>query len=216
MASSPIPTSSSSDLGQDPVTSPMTNLPFLAQTPLTKTLQSLQTTLTSPSPELDYYTRFISSLALGGFFAGFYKGFTTRSVQFLAENAHRLPRTVAGWYFYHREKNYTSALAGFGKGVTRARQFGALAVGFSAVEHVSEKYIIKQESYLNTLLGWWTVSGAFVGIRRLGLQYAKYVFLFSTSAALLMGGIQDGYGAYYGMSMKYPSRERKDVSLWPV
>ncbi|KAF3925177.1 hypothetical protein ABW20_dc0102369 [Dactylellina cionopaga] len=30
----------------------------------------------------------------------------TSSLQFRAENAHRLPKTQKGWYFYHRSRNY--------------------------------------------------------------------------------------------------------------
>src|SRR5690348_16164592 len=50
--------------------------------------------------------------ALFGFLTGSYTGGQRSSLQYLAENAHRLPRTVQGWYFYHKRKNYRVMLGG--------------------------------------------------------------------------------------------------------
>ncbi|KAI8610499.1 hypothetical protein BC830DRAFT_1053676, partial [Chytriomyces sp. MP71] len=41
---------------------------------------------------------------LAGFCTGGFLRARMRSHQFLAENAHRLPRTEKGWYVYHRHK----------------------------------------------------------------------------------------------------------------
>ncbi|GAA5846789.1 hypothetical protein JCM5353_004675 [Sporobolomyces roseus] len=50
-----------------------------------------------------------------GFTSGIVSSSKLASKQFLAENAHRLPTTVQGWYFYQKTKNYRvlfSALKG--------------------------------------------------------------------------------------------------------
>jgi hypothetical protein len=39
-------------------------------------------------------------------------GFRFRGLQFLAENAHRAPRTKGEWYFYHKTKRYQMLAAG--------------------------------------------------------------------------------------------------------
>lgn len=63
------------------------------------------------------------------FLFGFCSGAITRSKlasrQFLAENAHRLPSTMPGWYFYQKTKNYR-VLLGAARG--GARTGGALAL----------------------------------------------------------------------------------------
>jgi len=39
-----------------------------------------------------------------GFVAGFYTAATRSGLVFMAENAHRRPNTVQGWYFYNKTK----------------------------------------------------------------------------------------------------------------
>lgn len=56
------------------------------------------TFLTSLSPTIP-----MTSLALG-FFSGFYMKSSKAGLVFMAENAHRRPETVQGWYFYNKTK----------------------------------------------------------------------------------------------------------------
>ena len=48
---------------------------------------------------------------------GSYIGGHASALQFLAENAHRLPRSEKGWYFYHKTKNYRTLLGAVKAGV---------------------------------------------------------------------------------------------------
>jgi len=41
-----------------------------------------------------------------GFLIGVRRGARLSSLRFLAENAHRAPRTLQGWYLYKKTKNY--------------------------------------------------------------------------------------------------------------
>jgi hypothetical protein len=50
--------------------------------------------------------------ASAGLALGFLRGARKSSLRFLAENAHRAPRTVEEWYFYHKTKNYRVLLGG--------------------------------------------------------------------------------------------------------
>ncbi|KAG7097268.1 hypothetical protein E1B28_004634 [Marasmius oreades] len=62
-----------------------------------------------------------------GLSIGFVRGARQTGLRFLAENAHRPPRTIKGWYFYNKTKNYRM-LYGGGKGAVRE---GSKLVGIS-------------------------------------------------------------------------------------
>jgi hypothetical protein len=47
---------------------------------------------------------------------GFIRGSREAGLQFLAENAHRQPTTVRGWYFYNKTKNYQMIWSGLKMG----------------------------------------------------------------------------------------------------
>ncbi|KAF9563707.1 hypothetical protein CPC08DRAFT_632407 [Agrocybe pediades] len=65
---------------------------------------------------------------------GIVNGGRTASMRFLAENAHRPPTTVQGWYFYKKTKNYRVMLGGL-KGAGRdASKMGAIALGYVTLE----------------------------------------------------------------------------------
>ncbi|KAF9046065.1 hypothetical protein BDZ89DRAFT_1007864 [Hymenopellis radicata] len=66
---------------------------------------------------------------------GFVRGSRAASLRFLAENAHRPPRTVQGWYFYQKTKNYRVAFAGL-KGAGKEGLRGiAVGCAWVTVEH---------------------------------------------------------------------------------
>ncbi|KAG0169533.1 hypothetical protein DFQ28_003610 [Apophysomyces sp. BC1034] len=69
-----------------------------------------------------------------GFAIGSYLGGRQSGLQYLAENAHRLPTTVQGWYFYHKTKNYRMMLGGVKRGARFATRTGALCLLYGALE----------------------------------------------------------------------------------
>ncbi|KAF8974604.1 hypothetical protein BDZ97DRAFT_1911772 [Flammula alnicola] len=72
-------------------------------------------------------TAFIVGTAIG-----ITRGGRTASLRFLAENAHRPPTTVQGWYFYKKTKNYKvmlGALKGAGAEATKLTALGLTYVG---------------------------------------------------------------------------------------
>lgn len=63
----------------------------------------------------------------------------TASLRFLAENAHRPPKTVQGWYFYKKTKNYRVMLGGLkGAGIEGSR-LGAIALCYVGIEAAVER-----------------------------------------------------------------------------
>lgn len=69
-----------------------------------------------------------------GFVSGLLSASQRSSLQFLAENAHRQPTTLQGWYFYNKTKNYRVALAAVRGGIRTAARMGGWTGGFVAMK----------------------------------------------------------------------------------
>ncbi|PWN18005.1 hypothetical protein BCV69DRAFT_301745 [Microstroma glucosiphilum] len=63
------------------------------------------------------------SLSLG-LASGLYTGASRAGLVFMAENAHRRPETVQGWYFYNKTKNYKVLLSGIKAGISTGVRLG--------------------------------------------------------------------------------------------
>lgn len=74
------------------------------------------------------------SALLAGTLIGAVRGSRKESLRFLAENAHRAPKTVQGWYFYNKTKNYKIILAGLREGGRDAARLGVTALGWVTIE----------------------------------------------------------------------------------
>ncbi len=55
------------------------------------------------------------------------------SLRFLAENAHRPPTTLQGWYFYNKTKNYRVLLAGFKGAGRESLRLGSMGCAWVAL-----------------------------------------------------------------------------------
>ncbi len=74
---------------------------------------------------------------LTGISIGLFRGSRTASLRFLAENAHRTPKTVRGWYLYNKSKNYRVLLGGLKAAGLDATKLGLTAAGWVALEEGS-------------------------------------------------------------------------------
>lgn len=72
--------------------------------------------------------------AFWGFSIGAFLGGQQSGLQYLAENAHKLPTTVQGWYFYHKTKNYRMMLGGVKRGLKFAGKTGGLCLLYGSLE----------------------------------------------------------------------------------
>lgn len=89
------------------------------------------------SIRLHVSTRYIvlpSMGALTGLFIGIVRGSRKESLRFLAENAHRPPTTLQGWYFYKKTKNYRMMLAALREGGARSIRLGAVGLAWAGLE----------------------------------------------------------------------------------
>lgn len=85
-----------------------------------------------------------------GFCLGSYLGGRQSGLQYLAENAHRLPTTVQGWYFYHKTKNYRMMLGGIKRGMLYGGRTGALCLMYGSVESALDR-IRGEDDILNSV-----------------------------------------------------------------
>jgi hypothetical protein len=86
---------------------------------------------------LEPKTRVFLISSMGGFWGfsmGAFLGAKHSGLQYLAENAHRLPTTVQGWYFYHKTKNYRMMLGGVKRGMRFAAKTGGMCFMYGAIE----------------------------------------------------------------------------------
>jgi hypothetical protein len=70
---------------------------------------------------------------------GLMRGGRAASLRFLAENAHRPPSTVQGWYFYNKTKNYKVILGGLKGAGVDASKLGLMGLGWVGIEEGMER-----------------------------------------------------------------------------
>ncbi|KAF9449895.1 hypothetical protein P691DRAFT_798747 [Macrolepiota fuliginosa MF-IS2] len=70
---------------------------------------------------------------------GIVRGGRLAGMQFLAENVHRPPTTVEGWYFYNKTKNYKVMLGGLKGAGLESMRLGLATVGWVATEEGVER-----------------------------------------------------------------------------
>lgn len=73
-----------------------------------------------------------------GMLSGFISAGKRAGVVFMAENAHRLPDTVQGWYFYSKTKNYRVILGAVKGGLKQGTRLGLWVTAFCLAERSSE------------------------------------------------------------------------------
>lgn len=69
-----------------------------------------------------------------GFFHGIAQGARVSSLRFLAENAHRLPRTKGTWYFFHKRKNNVLLRDGINAGAKTGLKYSSATCLFFGLE----------------------------------------------------------------------------------
>ncbi|KAL5508218.1 hypothetical protein ACEPAH_5837 [Sanghuangporus vaninii] len=80
------------------------------------------------------YVILTSGCGVMGMSLGLIRGSRAEGMRFLAENAHRPPTTLRGWYLYKKTKNYRMMWGGLREGGRKALQLGAIGATFAACE----------------------------------------------------------------------------------
>ncbi|OWZ59203.1 hypothetical protein J010_00101 [Cryptococcus neoformans] len=75
-----------------------------------------------------------AAAGLVGLSIGFIRGGSRARLRFLVENAHRKPKTVQGWYFYTKTRNYRVFFGALKAGGKYALGLGGATAGFVLVD----------------------------------------------------------------------------------
>lgn len=121
-----------------------------------------------------------------GFFRGIIQGSRLAAMRYLAENAHRLPRNVGSWYFFHKRKNYVTLKDGVNTGAVWAFKYCAVT-GFFIVTEAAIDRVRQRVDFLATT-GSATLSGLTVALyKKLELKQA-----IRSAAGFMMFGLVVG------------------------
>lgn len=115
--------------------------------------------------------------SLVGGLAGVYEGVKLSSLRYLTENGHRLPRTVGGWYFYHKKKNYVMIINGCREGLKQGTKFSLAMAGFFGLEHLLDHYVRNDTiDFTSTTVSGAVVAALFASYNRLSrVQTINYI-----------------------------------------
>lgn len=111
----------------------------------------------TPGPRVSLATCLSFSL---GAVLGLSHGSKMAALRFRAENAHRLPDTQPGWYFYHKSKNYQAALGGLKEGIKLGSKLGFWTFGFFVTEYTWDE-LRDEKDFLNTTIASLSVAYGF-------------------------------------------------------
>lgn len=98
---------------------------------------------------------FITGMALG-----LSHGTKTAGLRFRAENSHRFPTTSAGWYLYHKTKNYHAMLGGIKEGMKMGFKISFWAGSFFLIEEAVDQ-LRGTKDFLSTVVAGLSISGGF-------------------------------------------------------
>ncbi|KAF8502483.1 hypothetical protein JB92DRAFT_2973525 [Gautieria morchelliformis] len=122
-------------------------------------------------------------MATAGATIGLFRGTRTASLQFLAENAHRAPKTLQGWYFYNKTKNYRMILGGLRQGGVDGIRMGITGMGWVGFEEGLRRAGLDEVKEVGAGVG---TAGTFSAIYRLPWIAARRAMLLGLLAGTTM------------------------------
>ncbi|KAF9096041.1 hypothetical protein BGX23_012064 [Mortierella sp. AD031] len=153
-----------------------------------------------------------ASASFWGFMLGGVIGSRQSGMQYLAENAHRLPKNMQGWYFYHKRKNYRMIWGALRKGVVYSGKTGAMVGLFEVLEASADFYRGGADLFNSMMAG--VASGAFFSaVNKLPRQSTKHTLMLGAGYGLVSGGLQDLSSFLKGTPVWYLPQSLKERSL---
>ncbi|KAG7663452.1 uncharacterized protein J8A68_002999 [[Candida] subhashii] len=159
---------------------------------------------TYKTPEIDVYKneRFhmvprarleaiATTAGVTGMMKGFFEGLKTSSVRYLVENGHRLPKTVGGWYFYHKKKNYVMLVESTKVAIKQSLKYSGVITGFFGLEYLFDRSRNNTIDFLNTTVAAMLVSTFYVGYNQLSIVQSRKMIMKGTALGLVLGLLQD-------------------------
>lgn len=137
-----------------------------------------------------------------GIALGLTRGGRKAAMQFLAENAHKAPKTVKGWYEYNRTKNYRVMLGGLKGAGREGLRLGSVAVGWVTLEE-----LLKNKPFPMVGAGVGTCA-IFATLYRLPLRTAGQVVLLGGLLGVSMEGMIAGRAGLVKRDLEEQAVER--------
>jgi hypothetical protein len=137
-----------------------------------------------------------------GAILGVSHGARREGLRFRAENAHRLPTSQKGWYFYHKSKNYNAMFGGMKEGLRMGLRMSLWAVGFIWLEAAADhnRGYGGQQDFLSTTTA---------GVATAALWSAWHRFPAATTVRTGKLGLKIGLGLGLGQDLLGYARGRE-------
>ncbi|CAI6094274.1 hypothetical protein V2G26_004772 [Clonostachys chloroleuca] len=140
--------------------------------------------------------------ALIGFSLGATQGGNTAQLRFRAEHAHKMPDSTAGWYLYHKTKNYHAMQGGIREGFKMAARTGFWSCMALSLESTVDRCRGATDMF-STIIASLTVAGAFSIWHRFSVSTAARTAKSGLLFGIVYGGIQDLLGLARGRPIGY-------------
>lgn len=142
---------------------------------------------------------------MAGTILGMSHGGQMAALRFRAENAHRVPTSQKGWYFYHKSKNYYTMLGGVKEGAKMGPRVAFWVCAFVTLEEAvdTSRGGDRHKDFLSTVLAALTTSGAFSLWNRFPLPTAARTARLALRIGLVYGLGQDALRLLRGRSLAY-------------
>ncbi|KIW09478.1 uncharacterized protein PV09_00357 [Verruconis gallopava] len=172
----------------------------------------------TPSEEAEFKKRYRLGLplvhrtilgALSGFTVGAILGVShgakREGLRFRAENAHRLPTSQKGWYFYHKSKNYVGMLGGLKEGFRMGSKTAIWVVGFIWLEAAADhnRRYGGQQDFLNTTTAGIATAALWSAWNRFPAATTVRTGKLGFKVGLTYGLLQDALGYARGREIAY-------------
>ncbi|KAG0091150.1 hypothetical protein BGZ92_001384 [Podila epicladia] len=157
-------------------------------------------------------TLITASASFWGFILGGVIGSRQSGMQYLAENAHRLPKTTEGWYFYHKKKNYRMIYGALSKGAVYSAKTGAMVALFEVLEASADFYRGGADLF-NSVAAGLASGGIFSVANKLPRQSSKHAVMLGAGYGLVSGSLQDLSSFLKGTPVWYLPQSLKERSL---
>ncbi|KAK3181786.1 hypothetical protein K4F52_006853 [Lecanicillium sp. MT-2017a] len=145
-----------------------------------------------------------------GFTLGAMQGGQTAQLRFRAEHAHKMPDTTAGWYFYHKSKNYHAMQGGIREGFRMACRTSGWSFAALGLESTVDR-LRGTSDVLSTVVATVSVAGMFSLTNKLSLAAAAHTAKYGLLFGVVYGGVQDVVGLARGRPVSYVEAVRRRV-----
>ncbi|GMM32206.1 hypothetical protein DAMA08_049510 [Martiniozyma asiatica (nom. inval.)] len=135
-----------------------------------------------------------------GAFGGMVHGWSQASLKYLAANAHRLPTSYNGWFFYHKRKTYYCTKNAMSLAFSTGARLGFWIGGIFSLE-AGLDWIRGRKDFVNTTMACVLPGFGYAWFKGLGGVQAKELIHKGGKIGLILGLSQDGLNIIRGVDV---------------